>query len=329
LNPSLGYDYFGRSFASDSPKVNESKTVSFSLAHLSDPHLSNVAKRDMFRNFRSKRVIGGVSWFANRRRLHKIDVVNAIRESIIAARCDHVALTGDLVNFAAWNEFPAAAKWLEAFGPPDQLTVVPGNHDAYVNVPWSNGLALFAPWMKPDRQEAMGEVVQFPFLRLRRNIALIGLNSGKPQNWFSAAGKLGLNQRRDLTHLLGQLGHQGFYRVVLIHHPPLPGLCPKRKALQDAGELQAILAAEGCELVLHGHNHQAMLNWIETKSGRAPVIGVPSASSAGDSRHDAAGWIRYDIRRHQGRWTTDMTAHVWDNEKQRVEQKETATLSPP
>ena len=75
--------------------------------------------------------------------------------------------------------------------------------------------------------------------------------------------------------------------------------------------LKQVLTEEGCELVLHGHNHHCMLNWLETKSGPAPIIGVPSASMHGDETHEPAGWNHYHIRRMQGRWTTDMTAHRW------------------
>jgi hypothetical protein len=64
-------------------------------------------------------------------------------------------------------------------------------------------------------------------------------------------------------------------------------------------------------LVLHGHNHENMLNWLDTKSGPCPVIGVPSASMTGDNKHEAAAWNMYRIRRHQSRWQTEMTTHTW------------------
>jgi 3',5'-cyclic AMP phosphodiesterase CpdA len=125
------------------------------------------------------------------------------------------------------------------------------------------------------------------------------------------------------------LGQQGFYRVVMIHHPPLPGLALPRKALSDAAALKQVLAEEGCELVLHGHNHCFMLNWLATKSGQTPVIGAPSASLLGDKRHDPAGWNHFDIQRKQGRWQTDLTRHHWSPANGKVERGETITLLPP
>jgi 3',5'-cyclic AMP phosphodiesterase CpdA len=303
--------------------------VSFTLAHLSDVHLANMRKLFLLRNFSGKRIIGGFSWFLRRRHVHFNAVADAIQASIIASAPDHVALTGDLVNVAAWNEFPEAANWVARFGNPDALTFVPGNHDAYVPVPWARGLANLEPWMKPDRYETTGDNSLFPFVRLRRTVALIGLNSGLPQKYHLAAGTVGAQQLRDLGHVLSLLGQQGFYRVVLIHHPPLPGLAVARKALTDAAALKAVLAESGCELVLHGHNHRGMLNWLDTKNGMCPVIGAPSASINGDDKHETAGWNQYRIKRHQGQWQTEMTPHRWDRKTQAVEQQSTVMLLPP
>jgi 3',5'-cyclic AMP phosphodiesterase CpdA len=166
-------------------------------------------------------------------------------------------------------------------------------------------------------------------VRMRRNVALIGINSGQPQNYLKASGTVGEQQLRDLQHVLNMLGSQGFYRVVMIHHPPLPNLCKPRKALTDASALKDVLKAEGCELVLHGHNHKSMLNWFETKSGPTPVVGVPSASINGDEKHEPAGWNLYHIRRQQGRWITDIAEHRWNSAIQSIATKATATLSPP
>jgi 3',5'-cyclic AMP phosphodiesterase CpdA len=303
--------------------------VSFTLAHLSDAHLAGLRKREIMHNFKGKRLIGAVSWFANRRRQHQLSIANAVRDSIRAADIDHIALTGDLVNIATWNEFPAAAEWVKSFAPPERLSFVPGNHDTYVSVPWEKGLKHLVPWMTPDRHDASADTTLFPYVRMRRTVAFIGLNSGRPQNLFSAAGTVGEQQLRDLKHILAMLGQQGFYRVVMIHHPPLPHLAKPRKALTDAATLQQVLAEEGCELVLHGHNHHFMLNWLDTKSGITPIVGAPSASLSGDAKHEPAGWNNFHIRRLQGKWQTDLTVYRWSKSAARIERGETTTLLPP
>jgi 3',5'-cyclic AMP phosphodiesterase CpdA len=296
--------------------------VHFTLAHFSDLHLGPMKAGYAFGNFKLKRLIGGLSWGLNRRRLHREEVAAAIRSSMLAARPDHICFTGDAVNIGAWPEFPRAATWLSSLGAPDRLSVVPGNHDCYVTVPEEHGLSWFAPWM------GGGSNLAFPYTHLRRNVAVIGLNSGLPQSLFKAAGRVGAEQRRDLGHHLQRLSSQGFCRVVMIHHPPLPGLAKARKALDDAQDLRAVLQENGCELVLHGHNHHFMHNTLETKSGIAHVIGAPSASMAPRGHHEAAGWNEFRIKRARGTWQIELVRHTWQPDAGSVEATKPALLSP-
>ena len=41
-------------------------------------------------------------------------------------------MTGDLVNISLPGEYAPALAWLESLGSPHDVTLVPGNHDAYV-----------------------------------------------------------------------------------------------------------------------------------------------------------------------------------------------------
>jgi 3',5'-cyclic AMP phosphodiesterase CpdA len=301
--------------------------VHFSLAHFSDVHLGPLNASDVLQHFKLKRVIGGASWAFRRRKLHRTAVSDAIKQSIIAAKPDHMACTGDMINIAAWPEFLHAEQWLNTLSSPQTMSFVPGNHDCYVDVPYAQGLRHFAPWMQgqastPDAQP------QFPYVHLRRNIALIGLNSGAPQALHRASGTIGEKQCRDLGHTLERLDGQGFCRIVMIHHPPLPGLARPRKALRDAAALQDVLKQTGCELVLHGHNHHFMHNRLETKSGLAHVIGAPSASIAPREGHESAGWNAFRIRRQAGEWQIELTRHVWRPETGTVDALTPALLSP-
>ncbi len=62
-------------------------------------------------------------------------------------RPDHIAVTGDLVNIALPDEFTQAHAFLKTIGTPDRVTVVPGNHDAYVSLPWSKAAGLWDAYM--------------------------------------------------------------------------------------------------------------------------------------------------------------------------------------
>ena len=59
-------------------------------------------------------------------------MLDALVADMQAQRPDHIAVTGDLVNLALEAEFTPAQAWLESVGTPQRVTVVPGNHDAYV-----------------------------------------------------------------------------------------------------------------------------------------------------------------------------------------------------
>lgn len=299
----------------------------FSFAHLSDVHLGPLPAAWAFRHFKLKRLIGTANWARKRRHLHDPEIAGAALADIQAAKPDHIVFTGDILNISAWEEFPRGREWLERLGAPAGLTFVPGNHDAYVDVPHDHGLAHFAPWMMADGIK--DGALQFPFVRLRRNVALIGLSSALPQALHKAGGSLGAPQLQSLAPLLESLQDQGFYRVIIIHHPPLPGLAAPRKALTDARQLQAVLQDKGCELVLHGHNHRSMLNWFATPAGLAPAIGVASASGVALTGHEAAGWNFFRVRRQHGRWQTHMTRHHWNAGAGRFVAMPPALLSPP
>ena len=122
----------------------------FTLAHLTDLHLGPLPQASSWRDYLGKRTIGAISWHRYRRFHHDAAISLAMTADIRAAGPDHVALTGDLVNIALAAEFIVAAKWLKDFGPPGWITVVPGNHDAYVNFPWANGAGLWADYMTGD-----------------------------------------------------------------------------------------------------------------------------------------------------------------------------------
>ena len=305
----------------------------FSLAHLSDLHLGPLPAGAAARHFRLKRTIGAVNWRLNRHRVHSPAVAHAIAADIVTSAPDHVALTGDIVNVAAHAEFEAAGRWMADFGDPSWISFVPGNHDTYVRVDWRHGLSHLAAYMQGDMRVALTQVsaqieTPFPYVRLRRNVALIGVSTAVPQPLHRACGEVGRTQLESLAFLLGDLRERGYARIVMIHHPPLPGLAKPRKALTDAPLLKAVLESHGAELVLHGHNHEPMQNKLNSRFGTVFVMGVPSASLVETAHHPAAAWNLYRIQRLGGRWTIDVTSRSFDPLTRRVATRAEFTLSP-
>ena len=250
----------------------------FTLAHLSDVHLGPLP-RFPAKYWNAKRVLGYLNWHRARKARHQRSTLDRLVADLLAQNPDHIAVTGDLVNIGLPAEYEAAARWLTELGSADRVTVVPGNHDIYTHLADDPGHERWRPSMQSNEggRDAAGSG-GFPFVRRYGPIALIGLNSAVPTRPFHAGGRLGTEQRERVEAILGQLGADGVLRVVLIHHPPLPGQATPQKALQDAAELEGLLKATGAELVLHGHNHRSMHETRRHASGDVHVIGVPSAS---------------------------------------------------
>lgn len=262
------------------------------LAHLSDVHLPPVPAPSL-RECNLKRLLGFLNWHRRRKYQHSLATLARIVADLRSQAPDHVAVTGDLVNIGLPAEYEAARCWLEDLGPPQWLSVIPGNHDIYVELGSDPGVGRWQAYMTGTAASEADGV--FPYVRRLGRIALIGLNSAVPTRPFHANGRLGASQLRHLDQLLAALGAERVVRVVLIHHPPLPGQASPRKALEDAAALAAVLRARGAELVLHGHNHRAMSAWAEGPKRPCPVIGVPSGSMA--NVHGRETLARYNLYR--------------------------------
>ncbi|TAK49878.1 MAG: metallophosphoesterase [Xanthobacteraceae bacterium] len=281
--------------------------TAFTLAHLSDPHLSPLPEPS-WSELAGKRITGYLNWRRGRAAFHRRAILEALVADLRAQQPDHVAVTGDLANIALAAEFAPARTWLETLGTARDVTVVPGNHDVYVDATREAFARAWTPYLIGD-QSAPSEAVAFPFVRRRGPLALIGLSSALPTPPFMATGKLGAAQLARLTDILARLAQEPVFRVVLVHHPLRASAWHKR--LVDSEELSAALARHGAELVLHGHDHRDSTLWLDGTGRAIPVIGVPSASAAGDASHDAAAYNLYRIARVRGDWVCEIVARGW------------------
>ena len=289
----------------------------FTIAHFSDVHLPPLPAAGL-RALMGKRLSGYLSWKLNRRKIHRPEVLASLMADIAAHKPDHLAFTGDVVNIALDQEFTNAFNWLSNLADPRDLTMVPGNHDAYTEAGFSNLLNNLSPFMLGDKANMADATPNFPFVRYRRNIAIIGLSSALPTPVFQAWGELGAAQLAETAKILRQTREQGFARVVMIHHPPLRGLAKPRKALKDADGLAAILQAEGAEIVLHGHNHLLELHHTPGPQGYIPCLGVPSASARAYPGHPSAAWALLNLRRKEGQWLIDAQIRRYDEKQKQM-----------
>ena len=194
-------------------------------------------------------------------------MLDALVSDVQTQEPDHIAITGDLVNLALEAEFAPARAWLESVGAPDRVTVIPGNHDAYVRVTRHR---FTEAWGELPATATMrpGGGATFPFLRRRGPLALISVSSAVPTPPLMATGWLGRAQLDALERMLARLSAEQAFRVLLIHHPLRSNSRAKR--LTDSTQLLALLRQHGVELILHGHDHIHSTIWLDGPNGSIP-----------------------------------------------------------
>jgi 3',5'-cyclic AMP phosphodiesterase CpdA len=287
----------------------------FTIAHLSDPHLAPLPPVS-WSELVGKRITGYINWQRRRRFIHDPGTLAAIVADLRRQTPDHIAVTGDIANIALAAEFTQGRDWLERLGTAQEVTFVPGNHDIYVREAAKFAGRQWGGYMSDD-DAAFG----FPFVRRRGNITLIGLSTGVPTAPFLATGWLGTNQLAGLAAVLNRLKNENVFRVILIHHPPV-SMAARHKQLLDAPVLKRVIAAHGADLLLHGHDHLHMINWLDGPSGtRVPAVGVPSASAKGDPGRDLAAYNLYQIDGTRGAWQCALISRGLDASGGVVQQK--------
>ena len=271
----------------------------FTLAHLSDPHLAPLPVPN-FAAIRFKQFAGYVNWLRSRQFIHRRDVLTKIIADLALQHPDHIVVSGDIANISLPFEISRGRDWLATLGTADAVSIVPGNHDIYVPGAMELAQQNWGAHMRGDAGEG------FPYVRRRGPVALIGLCSGVPTDLFFASGTLGTEQLGKLGPILDKT--RDAFRLVIVHHPPI-SQSSWRKRLTDAAALMRVIAAHGAELLIHGHDHLHMLNWLDGPNGtRVAAVGVPSASSApGKGKADAA-YNLYRIDSGPGAWSCEMVS---------------------
>jgi 3',5'-cyclic AMP phosphodiesterase CpdA len=257
------------------------------LVHLTDPHLSSLDGVRLT-DLRGKRWSGYLSWLKNRRKKYLPAVLEQLTAAVCSEDADQILLTGDLVHIGLETEIEQAARWLTTLGPPEQVVLVPGNHDSYAS---DSARRYEAHWRDYLFVQGVRGSRGFPVVRKLGGLDLIGLSTACVTPVFMASGELGAVQLGKLETLLAKAGREKRPVVLLIHHPPLPGMTSARKGLRDARKLQAVLERFPPLLVFHGHlHHNREYLW-----GNSRIYCTAAASRASD-----ASYRVIDIEDHQG-----------------------------
>lgn len=277
------------------------------LAHVSDLHATDPS-RTTWGSLLNKRFFGWLSWKLRRSRRYRRPVAEALIDDLEHQRADHIAVTGDLTNISLPFEFAIGARILAAMGTPERVSLVAGNHDAYVATRYEEGWSLWSDYLVSDAGETVGRdegardslygeafPERLPAVRIRGALALVGVCSALATPPFMASGRVGRAQLARLDAVLRELRGRDLCRVVLIHHPVVDEHIHRRRRCSDSAALREVIAGAGAELVLHGHNHRSEFHRLETVDGEIPVVGVRSGSYAGPNDQKTAQYHLYEI----------------------------------
>ncbi len=276
----------------------------FRLAHISDPHLGPLPDPTALQ-LANKRVFGYINWRRNRKGALTTSILDDLITDIGKQQPNHLVVTGDLVNLALPAEISNARRWLEGLGNPHDVSAIPGNHDAYVPKARKHAEREWQAYMSGD--DPITGLPPFPYLRVRDNVAIIGVNSAQATMPLMATGYFLPEQARRLNDLLEYCDIKGLFRVVMIHHPPFPKATHWYKRLIGASRFRNVIQKQGAELILHGHTHLDTKNQIKGPNGPVPVICVPSASQGPGGKRPASRYNLFEISGSKGNWSCHLT----------------------
>ena len=253
--------------------------MTYTIAHITDLHIPSPQEfKKGDKNI--KRILGHMSWERNRKAKHLHSVLDALRKDLKERKPDYLCITGDQTNLGLDNEYDLSRRWIEQLrdelGLNDtQISVIPGNHDAYGAGFYEKIDKHWSQWIKSDNGDS-----GFPFIRAAGPAAIIGLSSAVETLPFYANGILGTNQMDKMQELVKTVP-QDKLSIILCHHPVQDHAAVKRKALWDAKAFQQRLTQEPqIDVVLHGHTHRIHHEFLQGPEKDVAVIGSGSASYA-------------------------------------------------
>lgn len=262
------------------------------LAHISDIHLAPLPPVRPV-ELLSKRITGFLNWKLRRNHTLAGDGLTNLVHHMRGHEPDIVAVTGDLTNLALEAEINTAANWLQTVGTPEEVCVSPGNHDAYVPGALDRAHRRWDGYMRGETLDSKN----FPYVRRVGDIGVVACSSAIPTPPFFAAGRFSEGQARRLARCLKALSDAGYFRVVLIHHPPNVEARDRRLGLWGGQLFRDVIAEHGAELVLHGHTHKSSIHAIPGPGADVPVVGVAAAGAAQGTGHNGDDPARYNFFR--------------------------------
>ena len=191
----------------------------------------------------------------------------------IRAGADHLVISGDLTEVGADAQFEAFASVLHDSGiPPENVTLVPGNHDAYTSgEAWRRALEGPLRAYRGTAADREGKVVE------RGDIYFLPVDVSCPQPITRSAGELRPDAATALEARFRDPGLSNKALVVVQHHHPFAherSTWQWMDGLRGSARLMDSLAKHSNVQVLHGHLHKAVDRIIGL--GKSRVLGAPA-----------------------------------------------------
>lgn len=210
-----------------------------------------------------------------------------ILKEIESRKCDHVVITGDLVDNPVLKDNLYVKEILSHFNLMDKmkLSVVPGNHDVFGGAPSGINFFTFPSICENTNykenvnnfievfRESFPENTSFPYLKNLDNLALIGINSvdkwSLDKNVEGSNGRINDDEYEQLKNILSSSEIKDKFKIILIHHYfsdlkndegyPKHNLWLKsvdwKMKLYGKKKLTDLFKKHKVNLVLHGHSH--------------------------------------------------------------------------
>lgn len=206
----------------------------------------------------------------------------ALVQSVVAAKPDFIAVTGDLTRRGRNREFRSALALLEQL--PGRHLVVPGNHDVPLAGIVGHRFQRFAEYFPHQ-----------PLFLENHEVFIAGLNTAQGSRFGDwSLGDASAVRTAPVVALLKEK-RAGRLGIVACHHPLRPHLLDIRRSTTARGpEAFAELASAGMGLLLHGHLHRSSKTCLDVEGVSVCELCANTALSDRE-RAGAAGYNIIDV----------------------------------
>ena len=221
------------------------------IAHLTDLHL--VENNYAHRRFESRARLQYLSFGRPLAPAARGNRVAAALRAVRLRDVDHLLITGDLTEDGHPDQFEVLAELLaESRIPPERVTLVPGNHDAYID---TDGFAkaLRGPLRPYAAASSVATALRF------RDVTIVPVSTAFQQSPLRSAGAIASHELAALAGIATDPSLAGRPIVFAQHHPPGAAFIPLVQWLDGLTEHSALsdLFRRCPHLhVMHGHTHR-------------------------------------------------------------------------